>query len=273
MNLMRNSPRWLLCGVCLCLLGVTGCASTGKWMASLKKTPSDEPSPKLRLAWAQLKENEGRLSEARTAYQEVLKKKPNEVTALLGLARLDVKAKRMIEAEQGFQKALELAPKSPEVLDQVGQFYVGQEQFDKAVPLLQSAMQAMPHERNYRFHLAVALAKAGRIDESLPHFEETIGAAAGHYNAGRILFEQGKIPAAEQQMVQAVMKDPNLTAAHEWLAEIRSEQQVPSAPVRLAAGTASGTAQQSRVVNAGGNATRPAIQPHGGYEELPPPPQ
>ncbi len=269
-------------------LALSGCAA-GSWGRLVGKK-TDEPPASVTLAWAKLKEEEGRLTEARNGYEAVIKKESKNVDALLGVARLDEKAQRLVPAEEGYKRALELQPKSPYVLGEVGKFYALQQRWEKAVPLLQEAQRLEPHEKSHHFTLAMALTKAGRTDEALPHFTEAVGEAAAHYNIGRMLVESGKTTAAEREFVLALAKDPNLADAQYFLDEIRNSpanatQSAPivaqpkqTAPVtqRVSATSptnrptvtpASSTSPQIRP------AARPATYPHSGYEELPPPPE
>lgn len=220
-------PRFGLALLVTLTLLNSGCATWNKMIGK-----KDEPSPKLNLAWAKLKESEGNLTEARHGYEEVLSKDTKNVDAILGMARLNLKAKRMPEAEEGFKQALALKPHSTEVLSEIGNFYSDQQRWEEAIPLLQECQRLEPHEKNYQFNLAVALAKSGRIDQATPHFREAVGDAAAHYNIGRIMVENGKRVEAEEQFVIALSKDPNLTDAQYFLDEIRAgssgrAQQVP----------------------------------------------
>ncbi|MDB5335957.1 MAG: cellulose synthase subunit BcsC, partial [Planctomycetaceae bacterium] len=268
-------------------LTFSGCAAGGWNRLVGKKT--EEPSPKLTLAWSKLKEDEGRLTEARNGYESVLKKEPKNIDALLGVARLDEKAQRLVVAEEGYAKALELQPKSPYVLGEVGKFYALQQRWDKAIPLLQEAQRMEPHEKSHHFTLAMALTKAGKTDEALPHFTEAVGEAAAHYNIGRMLVESGKPAAAEQEFVLALAKDPNLSDAQYFLDEIRSNATNPAQPAPIVAQpkapvpttqrvSATSTSGRPTVTPANSSgpqvrpAARPPVYPHSGYEELPPPP-
>lgn len=269
-------------GLVLCLAGTmaaSGCAAGG-WGRLMGKK-KDEPSPKLTLAWSKLKEDEGRLTEARSGYESVLAKEPKNVEALLGLARLDEKAQRLVKAEEGYASALALQPKSPRVLSEVGKFYSQQQRWEKAIPLLQDAQRIEPHEKSHQFNLGMALTKAGRSDEALPHFTEAVGEAAAHYNIGRLLIESGKSAEAEKQFTLALAKNPSLADAQYFLDEIRSEKTTRSEPLPAlaqpktkspATQQVSGTVPTTRpVVTPATPARRPAVQPHVGYEELPPP--
>ncbi len=278
-------------GLVLCItasLTVSGCAAGG-WNRFIGKK-TDEPSPKLTLAWAKLKEDEGRLTDARHGYESVLKQEPKNIDALLGVARLDEKAQRLVVAEEGYVKALELQPKSPYVLGEVGKFYALQQRWDKAIPLLQEAQRMEPHEKSHHFTLAMALTKADRTDEALPHFTEAVGEAAAHYNIGRMLVESGKTAAAEQEFVLALTKDPNLSDAQYFLDELRNNAANPAQPARIVAQPNKAQSPTTQRVSATGPSGRPTVtpasnsgpqirptarppaHPHSGYEELPPPP-
>lgn len=231
-------------GVAICLIlsmSSSGCATWNKLLGK-----KEEPSPKLNLAWAKLKESEGNLTDARHGYEEVLSKDPKNVDAVLGMARLNLKAKRIVEAEAGFERALAMKPQSPEVLTEIGNFYSDQQRWDKAIPLLQNAQRLEPHEKAYHYNLAMALAKSGRSDDAIPHFIEAVGEAPAHYNVGRILLESGKRSQAEEQFALALAKDPNLTDAQFYLEEIRT-------------GTP-GTAEQVPVIVDRGARRNPALQ-------------
>ena len=221
--------------ICICA-GLAGCATPttvslnhgwfGGGTQTAKKT-DDGPaaSPKLHLSWAKLQEREGNLTDARNSYAHVLEHDPKSLDAILGVARLDYFAHRFEDAEHGFQKAVKLAPQSPVALTALGEFYVAQERWDEAIAALTSATLAAPDEKTYRYQLAVALTKAGRADQALPHFSMAVGAAEAHYNIGRILYDQGNIPASEEQFLLAVTKNPELDPAQYWLDEVRRERE------------------------------------------------
>lgn len=207
-----------------------GCASVrgsksdsfvGKKSESKK---SGDVSSSTKLAWAQVQMREGQHSEARKTYQGILEKDPKCVGATLGLAQLDLLANRTQEAEKSFQKALKQAPDSPQVLDAVGQYYASTERYAEAISLFKKSIEIDPDQKKYRYHLAVAMAKSGRVNESMNYFVHAVGPAGAHYNVGRILYDQGKMEASEEQFIQALMKDPNLREAQEWLDEVRQQK-------------------------------------------------
>jgi tetratricopeptide (TPR) repeat protein len=179
---------------------------------------------KLHLAYARWQEKLGNLVEARESYELALGDSPRSTDAILGLARLDQLNNRNFEAEQRFLKALKLKPDDPNVLDAVGQYYASQERWDRSVELLTQAVRVSPHDTTHRFNLAVALARAGRVNQAMPHFAQTVGDAEAHYNVGYILYQQDDLVGAERHLLQAVISHPELTQAQQMLDEVRRDQ-------------------------------------------------
>jgi tetratricopeptide (TPR) repeat protein len=201
----------------------------GHYAFSEEPLPEPEPEPKktteLSLAYARWMEGVGSLIEARRHYQEVVDEHPEHVDALLGLARIDQLSGRTQEAEQGFLAALRVQPDSAVVLYSLGKFYESQERWSEAAGSLNKAMLAAPTEEQYRYDLAVSLVHTGNVRAAETQFVRCVGDAAAHYNIGLILHEMGQTDAAEQQMLMAVTKEPNLQNAQYWLDEIHRERE------------------------------------------------
>lgn len=191
----------------------------------VEEAPKDPKNPaRLKLAYARLMEDSGELTEARRQYAAVTELQPKNVDALLGLARLDQMSGNVEAAEQGFKAAVKLAPDSATTQYSLGQFYGSQKRWSEASDALTKAMLADPNEPQYRYALAVSLARQGDIDSALPHFIRTIGDAEAHYNVGLILQEQGKLDEAERQFAIAVAKKPDLAEAQSWLTHLRQQR-------------------------------------------------
>jgi Tfp pilus assembly protein PilF len=201
---------------------VVGCVSPiAHWW-----TNSSDPKVKLKdpakvySTWGKLQEQYGNPTEARAAYETVLREEPKSVEAIMGMARLDEMAGKHAEAESGFLKALSLRPKDPHVMDAVGQFYASRSNWRKSVEYLTAANKANPDEKLFRHHLAVALANSGDVDAALPLFAQCVGDAAAHYNIGVILHQQGQTAASERHLRQALALKPDFEEAKFWLGEV-----------------------------------------------------
>lgn len=267
---MTNLPSSIRClGILSLLMTLTvGCATgrgisdsfVSKKSEDRKGKEKDVPS-RLNLAYAKVQISEQRYSEARKTYQTILEKDPKCVEAVLGLARLDLYANRPEEAEKSFHKALKLAPNSPEVLDTVGQYFASVERYPQSIQLFQKAIEIDPDQKKYRYHYAVALAKSGRVNESMPHFVNAVGPAGAHYNMGRILCDQGNIEGAEEQFMQALLKDPQLREAQEWLDEVRQQKDTKMARGRASQNSSTVRANVAPAAAAQKASSKTVVQP------------
>jgi Flp pilus assembly protein TadD len=74
-------------------------------------------------------------------------------------------------------KAYNLLPKVPAIQDTYGWALLKAGKMDKAVEILTEAARGMPDNAEVQYHLAVALASAGRKSEALPVLKKAIGGA------------------------------------------------------------------------------------------------
>ncbi|MCA8995537.1 MAG: tetratricopeptide repeat protein [Planctomycetaceae bacterium] len=189
------------------------------------ETPPDPEHPeRLQLAYARWMEVSGQPDEARKNYESVLQVEPENVNAILGMARLNQQTGQAAEAEKGFQKALELSPQHPEAHFGLGRLYGSQNRWSDAIGPLEKALALNPNDSDYRYQYGLALAQTGRTSEALPHFIRTIGDAEAHYNVALILKDQGRLPEAERHLQIALQKKPEFAAAHHWLAQMQHDR-------------------------------------------------
>ena len=191
------------------------------WDSPQKK--QERPAPSTNLAYAKLLEQRGKHQEARATYEKVLKDSPKTIEAIIGLAKLDQIAGRTKDAELRLQEAQKLEPRSPIVMAAIAQYHADEQRLDEAAKFFEEALAIAPDEQGIRYQYAVALAKAKHGDEALAQFQRAVGPAAGHYNLGLILHEQGQLEASEHQFVLALMKDPKLDQARVWLDDVRQQ--------------------------------------------------
>jgi len=202
---------------------------------------AEAPAPKklknpgrLNLAYGRWQEQIGQLSEARKSYDLALKDDPKSADAVLGLARLDLLAGRVREAEAGFQRAARMAPNDAEVLHSLGQYYASQERWSEAVRWLDGALNIARVDSSgaetttIEYHLALAKARSGDVAGAFPHFANSIGEAEGHYNIGYILLEKGQKGAAEHHLELALRDRPDLHEAQALLDEMHGIVRAPA---------------------------------------------
>lgn len=127
-------------------------------------------------------------------------------------------------AEQRLLKLLRVLLNDPLALNELGRHYLANARWQEAFAVLDAAVLIAPDEISARYHLAVAAARLGDVETALPHFVETVGPAAAHYNLGIILYEAGELAESQRQLEQAVRENPDLEEAQTWLNDVRRER-------------------------------------------------
>jgi len=139
----------------------------GAW---LKDNPRDGA---FRGYLAQLLLAAGDFEGARKAYLALLELQPRSATVLNNLAWACLKSKNVCALEYG-EKAYQLAPRDPRVLDTLGVIRLDRGDLEKSVSLLAEASMLAPNAPGIRFHHGVALAKTGRKEEARQELTEAL---------------------------------------------------------------------------------------------------
>jgi putative PEP-CTERM system TPR-repeat lipoprotein len=106
-------------------------------------------------------------------YQAVLQQNPKNVPALNNLAWLYQQEKDSRALEYA-EKANQLAPENPAVLDTLGWMLVEQGNVKRGLPLLQKAVSAVPEAASIRYHLALGLVKSGDKAQARKELEKIL---------------------------------------------------------------------------------------------------
>lgn len=130
-----------------------------KWLAD---NPNDHPS---RMMLAGAYQQSGALEKSEQAYRLLLQQAPRNVAVLNNLAWVASELKRP-DASALAQKAYDLAPENPAVMDTYGWLLVKGGDSTKAVNILQQAVALAPHIAEIRYHYGVALHRLGRDKEA-----------------------------------------------------------------------------------------------------------
>lgn len=103
---------------------------------------------------------------ARRSYETALKLNPKDVEALNNLANAMIRQGDLAAATATAEKALALDPRNANVIDTAGWAHHLAGNGDRALQLLRDARLREPGSPDIRYHLAAALAKAGRKAEA-----------------------------------------------------------------------------------------------------------
>lgn len=97
-----------------------------------------------------------RYADAIEEYEQILQKNPEHILSLNNLAWLYQQNKdpRALEIAE---RAYEIAPESPAVLDTLGWIFAEKAVFDKALPLLEEAASKLPDNASIQYHYAYVL--------------------------------------------------------------------------------------------------------------------
>ena len=155
-----------------------------------------------------------RTSEALT--RETLRLKP-EVSGSAALARGG------IEVEQKLRSALERSPRDLKANQQLGQYYIDQERYSDAVPLLQTAYEINGKDKENEYDLAMALMRSGHSASARDHILRLLSDGdkpQWHKLAGELDEQIGDPLSAVREFERAVKGDPSEDNYFKWGSEL-----------------------------------------------------
>ena len=114
----------------------------------------------------------GRLGEARTAYEDLLRHEPDSPELLNNLANVLARQGNATQALDYAQRAYAKAPQDAMVQDTLGWLLVQAGQLETGLRHLREARLREPQNPDIRYHLAAALARSGRTDEARSELRE-----------------------------------------------------------------------------------------------------
>lgn len=119
----------------------------------------------------------GNLTAARMAYEKLLKLQPDNALVWNNLAH--VASAQKDKAATGFaERAFALRPNDPVIIDTLGWLLFNQGQLDRGLALLRDARLRDSSNPEFRYHLAAALAKSGRITEAREELAQALKTGA-----------------------------------------------------------------------------------------------
>lgn len=165
-------------------------------------------------------EKNKKIEQARLAYEQALEIDPNNQDAYLGLARLFETFGRPEEAQTTYQRAVKQLPREAAIWYQYGMFANRRRDFDSGVAYLRQAASLEPTNATYANFLGWSLARAGRSDESLAQFKQTVGEARAYYNLAKMCLHQHQEALCREYLQAALRVDPSLKDAEQLIAQL-----------------------------------------------------
>lgn len=163
------------------------------------KAPGD---PQLHYKLGNLLYDQGRRAEAQQSFEKAVELKPDYVKALVNLGVVLNEEGKSAEALTQFDKALAIAPNDVTVLCNKGQAHYAQKEYQKAVDYYVRAMTADPTSPLPHWLLGTAFADVGIYREAIREWRKVVEldptGEAGKTAAEGIQTLQGLLPPGEQ---------------------------------------------------------------------------
>ncbi|MBL8801122.1 MAG: tetratricopeptide repeat protein [Planctomycetes bacterium] len=151
------------------------------------------------------------------------------------LGRIHLAAGRFAEAQQEFDKALALAPRSAETLLNIGLLNQLQGRGDAALHFAQRALQLDPNSVGALAQIAELRRDQGQFDEAVRLFGEALALDDSQpslfLGLGDVLQRAGRFKEAESAFTRALQLDPDLFQAHYNLGVTASQLGAPDTAI------------------------------------------
>lgn len=154
-----------------------------------------------------------------SAYRAVYSS-PRSASAQNTLGTLLVKLGHIDAARERFNRALQLDPFSAYPLNNLCYLELGQQNPGLAVRYCTAALHLEPESTTTRNNLALAMTKAGRLDEALAVLDDGPANAMTSYNKGMLLLAAGRVASARDAFSDARIADPSFAPARIRLASL-----------------------------------------------------
>lgn len=170
-----------------------------------------------------------RIPESAQAVERALTLDPKLVEAWILKSKLALALGRHDLAEVCLQRAISINPQSEYAHFLLGFHYYLENDFNKALPALETARKLNADDPRVLLYTALALEGLARSDEALSFYEQAVSAerAQGRLSAdtltafGRLLFTLGRYSESEKRIREALVIDPQSRDAHYELGRLR----------------------------------------------------
>lgn len=215
-----------------------GCAQTkiqqrvAKLTGVSKVGESKKAGPKFEseLSMARLRERHGETDAAAAIYAKVIEIDPNNVLAHHRLGVISAADGRFEKADAHFQTALQIAPPTTELLNDIGYSLYLRDELSAAEVQLRKAVELDPRNSAARTNLGLVLGEQRRFEESLTHFRKATGnEGEAHANLAYVYSLLGDLEKAQEEYHIALAKKPDLRPAGEALLQLAGNERALTA--------------------------------------------
>jgi len=117
----------------------------------------------------------GRSREATDAYERALRLDPENIVALNNLAYMNAETGGDLDMALRYaETAKRKEPRNPQIDDTLGWIYVKKNLNDNALVIFRSLVKQQPANATFRYHLGVALAQRGDVEQARQELNEAL---------------------------------------------------------------------------------------------------
>jgi tetratricopeptide (TPR) repeat protein/peroxiredoxin len=168
---------------------------------------------------------EGHTGDAIPYFQEALKINPDHLIALENLGNAYRQQKNWDEARKTLERAVAVGPQDPEANYSLGMVFAQLNDTERAYEYLQRALQARPGYPEALSNLGVLYLRTGRRDEAVASFEECIRVAPAfdqsYFNLARVYVLEGTPDKARSVLLNLLKQRPGHVQAQKALEQLQ----------------------------------------------------
>ena len=179
-----------------------------------------DKSMEINFGIARVAERNDRVTQAVTAYHEILSKHPNHAPTLQRLGVISARQGRVDEALDYFSKAAEFEEPSAELLGDIGYAQYLADDYDAAAATLQKAALMSPNDERIINNLAIVLGMQRKYADSLELFRQTGSEAESLAGVAFTQSQTGQLDQAKSTYHRSLEMDPSLDIAANGLLEL-----------------------------------------------------
>ncbi len=168
---------------------------------------------------------EGRTAEAIPYFEKSIKLNPDHLIALENLGNAYRQQKNWQDARKTLERAVAVGPQDPEANYSLGMVYAQLDDSDRAYEYLQRALRARPAYPEALNNLGVLYLRTGRRDEAVASFEECIRVAPAfdqsYMNLARVYALEGAPDKARDVLQELLKQYPDHPQAQQALQQLQ----------------------------------------------------
>ena len=187
-----------------------------RFASAISKYQPTEPQFYVELgdAWVR----HGQPQKAAPLFEQALRRKPDSLAALLGLARALDLMRRRTEAAEALQRATKVLPDDPVPWRELAEIHVKQGNPADALAALETSLKLDPEAPESHYAMGLAWSQPGDPSRSETYFREAIRLAPdyseAHMNLAILLFQKKRAEEARYQFESALRYRPDYALGH-----------------------------------------------------------